>query len=168
MRKAPALAPCSHKFPSGDVCGKKSVTEVANAGRCATHAPRCTEVVFDNFYNYQCGRRGVVSRPSLVKRDGKRLYCKQHDPVAVAAKREARDRVWSEKWRARDEEARKAQLQQQEDKRRLARLDAAIDLLARAEPFVIHLPLSAEINTFLAVEVEARRMYEAQMNKEKK
>ena len=38
-------------------------------------------------------------RPGSVERDGK-FYCKQHDPVAVRSKRDARDAKWESDWNA--------------------------------------------------------------------
>lgn len=40
--------------------------------------------------DWQCLKSGVIER------DGK-WYCRQHDPVAKSAKREAKDREWADK-----------------------------------------------------------------------
>jgi hypothetical protein len=51
----------------------------------------CSETVSRDYYSGGCSRKGVV------KREGK-LYCKQHDPVAVEARRKVRDEKWDKEW----------------------------------------------------------------------
>lgn len=65
---------------------------------------RCVEVVWSGFQRFQCSRnRGHGP-------DG--LYCKQHNPIAVKAKADARKAAWEAKWAQKtatwaDEERRK-------------------------------------------------------------
>lgn len=56
---------------------------------------QCSETLFRDYSRYSCSRRGVVMR------EGK-SYCKQHDPVAVAARQDARRAVWAAKDAAAD------------------------------------------------------------------
>lgn len=56
---------------------------------------RCVAKVLDHSSwnsTFPCSRRGTI------KRDGK-LYCKQHDPVAIAEKEAARCKNWARKTR---------------------------------------------------------------------
>lgn len=62
------------------------------------HEERCSEQLWHHWHTIPCARRGVVTR------DGK-LWCKQHDPEAVKARREKADEAWREE-RARRERVR--------------------------------------------------------------
>lgn len=76
---------------------------------------RCEATVFgERCHNYQCTRTGSV------KREG-RLYCKQHDPVAIEATEKARSAKWERKWAA-DEKAEKNARRKQKDLERKAAL----------------------------------------------
>lgn len=55
---------------------------------------RCQATFMDGYHSRQC------SRSACIEREGK-VYCKQHDPVAVKARDDAR----SAKWQARMSEA---------------------------------------------------------------
>lgn len=52
---------------------------------------RCCEIVMDGNWPRQCYRGGKIDR------EGKR-YCKQRDPVAVAARREVSNAKWKVRW----------------------------------------------------------------------
>jgi cytochrome c556 len=54
---------------------------------------QCSEMVSRGAWS----RQSPCTRPGTIERDGK-LYCKQHDPVAKAEKRAARDKVWEAEW----------------------------------------------------------------------
>lgn len=54
-------------------------------------ATRCAETVMGDFHGHQC------TRPAVVHRDGIG-YCRQHDPEAVRAKREAQNAKWQAEW----------------------------------------------------------------------
>lgn len=62
----------------------------------------CESVMGDgpwgSLHRHQCKRT-----TNLVERDGN-LYCKQHDPVEVKKREEARSARWDAKWKAREEE----------------------------------------------------------------
>ena len=62
--------------------------------------PRCAAMIYSGSWPTHCSRYGVIER------DGK-MYCRQHDPVAVKARREERDRRWRAEWAAEDELNRK-------------------------------------------------------------
>lgn len=47
----------------------------------------------DGWHTYRCSREGVIER------EGK-FYCRQHDPVAVKARHDARDAKWEAEWAA--------------------------------------------------------------------
>ncbi len=48
---------------------------------------------------HQCSRKATVTRPFEGQEYG---FCKQHDPVALEAKRLARDQAWKAKWGERE------------------------------------------------------------------
>ena len=60
------------------------------AGAAATPQRNCCETIWQGMARYGCSRNGVVERK------GKR-YCRQHDPVAVDARRKKRDEEWCRK-----------------------------------------------------------------------
>ncbi len=66
------------------------------------HTPQCREFVWPrgSFHKTKCSRKGVVER------DGK-LYCKQHDPLAIAAKRQAENEKFEMKYAANKEKTRR-------------------------------------------------------------
>lgn len=55
---------------------------------------QCCKMVWDDT---RWPRQHQCSRAGSVERDGQ-WYCKQHDPVAVKEKSEARDAAWRDKW----------------------------------------------------------------------
>lgn len=61
----------------------------------------CAHMVHRNFHNYPCSRRGAVER------DG-RMWCKQHDPEAVAARNRAQSDRYDREIAARRADTRKA------------------------------------------------------------
>lgn len=68
----------------------------------------CRASVWHLYGHHQCHRRGVIER----KIDGKPyLFCRQHDPVAVQAKSDARQAKWDAD--AREREARYAREEQE-------------------------------------------------------
>lgn len=77
---------------------------------------RCVDLIFNGLRFAQCSRRGVVTR------DG-RLWCRQHDPEAVKARREKSNAEW------REESARRERLRIHADKLKDARekvIDCAV------------------------------------------
>jgi hypothetical protein len=87
--------------------------------------PLCCVTVIPNerggfAYRHQCTRVGSIER------DGK-FYCKQHDPVAVKQKQDARFKAWSEKY----DSGRSAASERQH------RADCFDDLLAALEARII-------------------------------
>lgn len=77
---------------------------------------RCSDIRWQNSHRVPCARRGVVTR------DG-RLWCAQHDPEAVKARREKSNAAW------REESARRERLRIYADKLKDARekvIDCAV------------------------------------------
>lgn len=68
---------------------------IATTKSTATEPSCSASVSTDGYGSHDCYRRGVIER------DGKH-YCKQHDPVAVDAKRKAEEQKWEADRRARD------------------------------------------------------------------
>ena len=66
-----------------------------------TPEERCCKQLLSGYDVSRCFRRGVVER------DGER-YCKQHDPVAVEARADARQAQWDAKRKAQQETAARA------------------------------------------------------------
>lgn len=52
-------------------------------------------------HTYQCTRKAIVFR-CVDGYEGELGFCRQHDPVAVAAKNKARNDAWHAKWAAAD------------------------------------------------------------------
>jgi hypothetical protein len=60
------------------------------------------EGTYGAFHRHQCNRKIKVDR-------GGNGYCAQHDPVAVKAKQEEREKQWRSKWAAKSKEHAKDQ-----------------------------------------------------------
>lgn len=67
----------------------------------------CSETVWKRDGNW--GRNVPCARKGVVERDGKH-YCRQHDPEAIKARREATSAKWNAEW-----DAKKKQSQRQYD-----------------------------------------------------
>lgn len=101
---------------------------------------RCEATVFgDRCHNHQCIRTGCV------KREGK-LYCKQHDPVAVEARQKAREAKWNREWNAKDAAYKKQRTAQKLLERKAALVD---ELMAAAKLAVLNFKRSQASGNFL-------------------
>jgi hypothetical protein len=76
-----------------------------------TEKHRCCGRTYKGFYGSACGRN------AKVERNGK-WYCGMHDPVAIAEKREARNKEFDLKWAAERAQEAKKEAEQKEKKRR--------------------------------------------------
>ena len=70
-----------------------------------TKVMRCSERVYDgsrvDFGGHSCSRKGIIERNG-------ELWCKQHDPEEVAARREAQSAKWQAEYDAQEQLRRSA------------------------------------------------------------
>jgi hypothetical protein len=64
-------------------------------GQSPAKRDRCRASVYTSVWSHQCQRKPKIQREV----DGKLyLFCYQHDPVAIDAKRKARQEKWDKEW----------------------------------------------------------------------